>query len=836
MAGTITTDLTLIDAADATTNWATIGTWAVAPLANADMVIQGTNCILGKVSGAGAEGFDEASRAATDMSINQRHFFIWVKTDTWASMDTRANGGVRICMSSDPTPTLAGTAPLDGPSNGKVWFVGGSDTDTTTGWVCYVVNPMSTPDVTQGTPTMTGIQRFGLGFRVTKTIGSGAFKPDPHMFDAANFGTGLIINNGTSSTPVTFKDIFAADGGTVTNSWGVFTQVSGIYYLAGKLMYGTSGQTAVTYFQDTNQVIVCRPFPVANTFYELITAGASSFTTTFQLGTYANNVASNGCTIRGSNGLAYTPPGAPTVAVAAGAGLNIGTYKYKITFINGVGETVGGTESANVTTTSGNQQVSLSAIPTGPASITARNVYRTLVGGASGSELFVAQIANNTATTYTDSIADTSLGRPVPTVDTSAGSAWTLTGNAANTITNLYASTFAQMRRGSLNSSSSMRSCVISGSGELTPNGAVVDSCTFSSVMQQPPISGTYALIINATSELAAVTNNKFISCNRAIQINAAGTYTSTGNTFSGNNYDIENTVSGTDAVSQSDTRNTDQALGNGTITGIGESFVGNGAALANVVFTLSKSGSPTGNLTAKVYAHSGTYGTSSVPTGTALAASAILDVSTLTTTPTATTIFFSLQNQNITLTNSTNYVVTLEYSAGNASNYVNVGIDNSSPTWGGNFSTYNGTSWTAVSGTDAIFKVRTGGIVIINPLSGSNPTLTLNSAAIPGCTTVNTGVNLTAKVIDPSQNVITGAEVRFSKTSGNDDIGLVGTTDVNGLYTVNTTTSPGTGIAVTVRLSVPAGARYLPVTNTATMPSVDTTYTITLTQDTIAL
>ena len=57
-------------------------------------------------------------------------------------------------------------------------------------------------------------------------------------------------------------------------------------------------------------------------------------------------------------------------------------------------------------------------------------------------------------------------------------------------------------------------------------------------------------------------------------------------------------------------------------VPGTGQSFTGNGGTLDSCVFELGKSGSPTGNAVAKIYNHTGTYGTSSKPTGAALATS----------------------------------------------------------------------------------------------------------------------------------------------------------------------------------------------------------------------
>lgn len=121
-----------------------------------------------------------------------------------------------------------------------------------------------------------------------------------------------------------------------------------------------------------------------------------------------------------------TAPGAPTLAAAAGTELGIGTYYYKVTFLTGsvkgdgslniIGETQGGT-AASVTTSSGNQRVSITNIPVGPTGTIGRRIYRTAVGGAQGTEKLAITIADNTTTSYTDTVADGSLGAAVPTTN-----------------------------------------------------------------------------------------------------------------------------------------------------------------------------------------------------------------------------------------------------------------------------------------------------------------------------------------------------------------------------------------------------------------------------------
>ena len=144
----------------------------------------------------------------------------------------------------------------------------------------------------------------------------------------------------------------------------------------------------------------------------------------------------------------------------------------------------------------------------------------------------------------------------------------------------------------------------------------------------------------------------------------------------------------------------------NDTIIGVAQSFTGTGGILSSCQFYLKKSGSPTGNAVAKIYAHSGTFGTSSIPTGAALATSDNFDVSTLTTSFALTTFTFSNNANWFTLVNATNYVVAIEYT-GTSSDFIQIGYDGSAPGHGGNYSSLTTTTWTPVSGRDVCFYVK---------------------------------------------------------------------------------------------------------------------------------
>lgn len=114
------------------------------------------------------------------------------------------------------------------------------------------------------------------------------------------------------------------------------------------------------------------------------------------------------------------PSTTPTAALAAGGAGNLsnGVYRYKVTFVTADGETLSSTPSDAITVTdnSTDGQVSLTSIPLGGGAVTSRKLYRTAVGG--GTYLLLATLSNNTATTYTDNIADGSLGAGEPSTNT----------------------------------------------------------------------------------------------------------------------------------------------------------------------------------------------------------------------------------------------------------------------------------------------------------------------------------------------------------------------------------------------------------------------------------
>lgn len=108
-------------------------------------------------------------------------------------------------------------------------------------------------------------------------------------------------------------------------------------------------------------------------------------------------------------------PATTTMTVASsGAGVLSGAYVYAMTNVN-TNLVESDISPLTVTFSVASKQILLTSIPTAPQSwgVNARYIYRTI---DSGTTLFrVGTLSNNTATTFTDNVADASLGAQAPT-------------------------------------------------------------------------------------------------------------------------------------------------------------------------------------------------------------------------------------------------------------------------------------------------------------------------------------------------------------------------------------------------------------------------------------
>jgi hypothetical protein len=109
-----------------------------------------------------------------------------------------------------------------------------------------------------------------------------------------------------------------------------------------------------------------------------------------------------------------------TATVIAGGTLGTGvTYTYKVVFVSADGNesAPSAVVTANAATSAGLQQIQLASIPvaTGSFDVASRRLYRISTSGTTWKVL--ATIADNTSTTYLDTVADASLGDDISTQD-----------------------------------------------------------------------------------------------------------------------------------------------------------------------------------------------------------------------------------------------------------------------------------------------------------------------------------------------------------------------------------------------------------------------------------
>lgn len=226
------------------------------------------------------------------------------------------------------------------------------------------------------------------------------------ILNVSGITSATIIVEGTSDNitwnTLTVKDINTGITNTAITANGYyFAEFEGLLNIRARISAYTSGTINVS--GAPISVTISPSQAPTGAIVQKVTSGppATGQTAKSYVGKYATGASS-------------TAPAAPTVAAGA-AGLPNGVYKCQVTFVSSQGETTGGTE-ATVTVT--NQQISWSVIPTGPAGTTARKLYRTAAGGATGTEKLVTTINDNTTTTFTDNVADGSLGAAVPTANT----------------------------------------------------------------------------------------------------------------------------------------------------------------------------------------------------------------------------------------------------------------------------------------------------------------------------------------------------------------------------------------------------------------------------------
>jgi hypothetical protein len=134
----------------------------------------------------------------------------------------------------------------------------------------------------------------------------------------------------------------------------------------------------------------------------------------------------------------------------------------------------------------------------------------------------------------------------------------------------------------------------------------------------------------------------------------------------------------------------------------VGQSFLGDGKYIASASIGIARNGTATGSISAKLYSHSGTYGSGGVPV-TLLATSNSLDASTQSSTNTLVEFIFS-SVQMYKTTAASAYFIVLDRSGLTNTNNITVTFGAGH---GGNRAIRNAGTWTADT-NDVCFSVAT--------------------------------------------------------------------------------------------------------------------------------
>lgn len=257
-----TEDLTDIDLAQATTNWAesTATGWTDggSPTADADYpYIQDTIAITQTVTKAGIGSL--LANAGTGLTLpTDGAYFVWQCFSSNRAVDSYANGGLRVMVGS-------------ALNNFKAWTVGGNDKGFYPygGWQNHAVNTTVSADFTV---TGTGSEQYiGAAVKSTAAIGKG----NPHAVDAVRYGRGSSIfqSGDLANGYCTFLGFTNTDE-TNTNRWGLARKIPGGFLWKGRMQLGTSG-TAVD-FRDANASVVWDETPKVTANFNLIEVNHAS--------------------------------------------------------------------------------------------------------------------------------------------------------------------------------------------------------------------------------------------------------------------------------------------------------------------------------------------------------------------------------------------------------------------------------------------------------------------------------------------------------------------------------------------------------------------------------
>lgn len=181
----------------------------------------------------------------------------------------------------------------------------------------------------------------------------------------------------------------------------------------------SGAETMVGFWGGSMYQLAGSTFTTVPSAQSVFTAGTRVGATEYENHLFLGNGAANPYKYNGTDFTRHGVPAATGAVSMASAttstGVLTGSYQYVVTFVNSQA-VEGNPGTATVTTTLASGMGILTGIPVAPTShgVSARRIYRATATTAGAGFFRVAEIADNTTTTYVDNIPDASLGAEAP--------------------------------------------------------------------------------------------------------------------------------------------------------------------------------------------------------------------------------------------------------------------------------------------------------------------------------------------------------------------------------------------------------------------------------------
>ncbi|KKP98831.1 MAG: hypothetical protein US08_C0006G0001, partial [Candidatus Nomurabacteria bacterium GW2011_GWF2_36_19] len=297
----------------------------------------------------------------------------------------------------------------------------------------FLESPVFTTNIT--TPIILGGTSTTQDLTLQTTSGVGATGADMHflvgnngateamtILNEGNVGIGATAFTGGALPSVgTNKFIVGGNSGTnlIVTDYSAYSIIASIGASEGNVTLGDSGTTSgnrmwnfnsndgtlsIRRLTDSQNGIFSTPLVINSTN----NVGIGTTSPTYKLDVKGTAVADG---IRSDMGFdIYSVPSPTTLSgvVSAGGSVDTGTHYYYVTFTTAVGETNSKVSSV-ITTTAGNNTVTLTIPVSTDPRVTGRKLYRTRAGDSSFNDSLLATIANNTDVSYVDTAADSTL-------------------------------------------------------------------------------------------------------------------------------------------------------------------------------------------------------------------------------------------------------------------------------------------------------------------------------------------------------------------------------------------------------------------------------------------